>query len=123
MRGLGPTAGGDGVVERRLDTGADVAREERGRAVGDVGDLRECASRRRYACDRHDTVDELDVGGRGFEQVLDALSGRDPADVTLVAVSKTVPAERLVAAVAAGLTTLGENRVQEAEGKVGAVAS
>jgi len=48
--------------------------------------------------------------------------GRDPADITLVAVSKTVPAERLVAAVAAGLTTLGENRVQEAEAKVDAVA-
>lgn len=48
--------------------------------------------------------------------------GRDPAEVTLVAVSKTVPVERLVAAVAAGLTTLGENRVQEAEAKIGAVA-
>jgi pyridoxal phosphate enzyme (YggS family) len=47
--------------------------------------------------------------------------GRDPADVTLVAVSKTVPSERLVAAVAAGLTTLGENRVQEAEAKAGTV--
>ena len=42
-------------------------------------------------------------------------------DVTLVAVSKTVPAERVRAAVAAGLTTLGENRVQEAEAKVGEV--
>jgi pyridoxal phosphate enzyme (YggS family) len=42
--------------------------------------------------------------------------------VTLVAVSKTVPADRLVAAVEAGLTTLGENRVQEAEPKVAAVA-
>ncbi len=42
--------------------------------------------------------------------------------MTLVAVSKTVPPERLVAAVAAGLTTLGENRVQEAEAKAGAVA-
>ena len=31
--------------------------------------------------------------------------------------SKTVPAERLRAAVAAGLTTLGENRVQELAGK------
>ena len=51
-----------------------------------------------------------------------ARAGRDPADVTLVAVSKTVPAERLVAAVAAGLTTLGENRVQEAEAKADAVA-
>jgi hypothetical protein len=46
-----------------------------------------------------------------------ARAGRDPAEVTLVAVSKTVPAERLVAAVAAGLDTLGENRVQEAAAK------
>ena len=44
-------------------------------------------------------------------------AGRDPSDVTLVAVSKTVPAQRLEAAVAAGLTLLGENRVQEAESK------
>ena len=42
--------------------------------------------------------------------------------VTLVAVSKTVPVERIAAAVEAGLTTLGENRVQEAESKVGAIA-
>ena len=34
-----------------------------------------------------------------------------------MAVSKTVPAERLRAAVAAGLTVLGENRVQEGEAK------
>src|SRR4051794_23973070 len=46
---------------------------------------------------------------------------REPTGVRLVAVSKTVPAERLVDAVAAGLTTLGENRVQEAEAKVHAV--
>ncbi len=51
-----------------------------------------------------------------------ARAGRDPGSVTLVAVSKTVPAERLVAAVAAGLTTLGENRVQEAQAKADAVA-
>jgi pyridoxal phosphate enzyme (YggS family) len=44
--------------------------------------------------------------------------GRDPAGVTLVAVSKTVPAERVRAGVAAGLTVLGENRVQEAAGKI-----
>ena len=48
--------------------------------------------------------------------------GRDPASVTLVAVSKTVDAERLRAAVAAGLTTLGENRVQEAAAKVALVS-
>jgi pyridoxal phosphate enzyme (YggS family) len=50
-----------------------------------------------------------------------ARAGRDPAGVTLVAVSKTVPAERVRAAVAAGLTTLGENRVQEGEDKAPAV--
>ena len=50
-----------------------------------------------------------------------ARSGRDPAGVTLVAVSKTVDAVRLRAALAAGLTTLGENRVQEAEEKIPAV--
>ena len=50
-----------------------------------------------------------------------ARRGRDPADVRLVAVSKTVPAERLRAAVAVGLTILGENRVQEALAKVDAV--
>lgn len=48
-------------------------------------------------------------------------AGRQPDDVTLVAVSKTVDVPRLRAAVAAGLTTLGENRVQEAERKVAAV--
>ncbi len=46
-----------------------------------------------------------------------ARAGRSPADVTLVAVSKTVPADRLAAAVAAGLTLLGENRVQEIAAK------
>jgi pyridoxal phosphate enzyme (YggS family) len=46
-----------------------------------------------------------------------ARADRDLAAVTLLPVSKTVPAERLRAAVEAGLTLLGENRVQEAEAK------
>ncbi len=45
-------------------------------------------------------------------------AGRDPGSVRLVAVSKTVAVDRIRAAVAAGLTVLGENRVQEAETKV-----
>jgi hypothetical protein len=45
-------------------------------------------------------------------------AGRDPASVTLVAVSKTVGPERLRAAVAAGHEVLGENRVQEAAAKI-----
>ena len=48
-------------------------------------------------------------------------ASRPPSEVALVAVSKTVPVERVRAGVAAGLTTLGENRVQEAEGKIGDV--
>lgn len=48
-------------------------------------------------------------------------SGRDPSSVTLVAVTKTVDTVRVRAAVTAGLTTLGENRVQEAAGKAPAI--
>ncbi len=40
-------------------------------------------------------------------------AGRDPAEVTLVAISKTHPAAAVVAAFDAGLTNFGENRVQE----------
>ncbi len=47
-----------------------------------------------------------------------ARAGRDPATVILVAVSKTVPPDRVRAAVAAGLDLLGENRVQEAMAKI-----
>jgi pyridoxal phosphate enzyme (YggS family) len=47
-----------------------------------------------------------------------ARAGREPAAVTLVAVSKTVPAEAVRDAVTAGITVLGENRVQEAAAKI-----
>ncbi|WP_217125872.1 YggS family pyridoxal phosphate-dependent enzyme [Hydrogenophilus thiooxidans] len=43
--------------------------------------------------------------------------GRDPATVTLVAVSKTQPAAAIRAAFAAGLRVFGENYVQEAVAK------
>lgn len=39
--------------------------------------------------------------------------GRRPEDVTLMAVTKTVPAELVNVAVAEGITLLGENRAQE----------
>ena len=45
-------------------------------------------------------------------------AGRDPGEVTLVAVSKTHPAALVRGAAAAGLTDFGENRVQEAEAKI-----
>ncbi|WP_338665201.1 YggS family pyridoxal phosphate-dependent enzyme [Pararoseomonas sp. SCSIO 73927] len=44
-------------------------------------------------------------------------AGRDPAAVTLVAVSKTHPAEAVRAALEAGQAVFGENRVQEAAAK------
>ncbi len=44
-------------------------------------------------------------------------AGRQPGDITLVAVSKTKPAEAVRAALAAGQRTFGENRVQEAATK------
>ena len=44
-------------------------------------------------------------------------AGRDPAAVTLVAVSKTHGAERVRELLDAGQRVFGENRVQEAEGK------
>ncbi len=44
-------------------------------------------------------------------------AGRDPEDVTLVAVSKLQPAERIDAVLEEGQRVFGENRVQEAEGR------
>jgi PLP dependent protein len=44
-------------------------------------------------------------------------AGRDPATVTLVAISKTFPATAIADVIAAGQTVFGENRVQEAKAK------
>jgi pyridoxal phosphate enzyme (YggS family) len=46
-----------------------------------------------------------------------AEAGRDPADVALVAVSKTFGAEAIAPVIAAGQRAFGENRVQEAKAK------
>jgi len=48
-------------------------------------------------------------------------AGRAPAEVLLVGVTKTHPAEMITAALAAGLHDFGENRVQEAEPKIAAL--
>jgi pyridoxal phosphate enzyme (YggS family) len=48
-------------------------------------------------------------------------ANRDPASVTLVAVSKTHPEAAVRAALAAGQTVFGENRVQEAQQKFSAL--
>jgi pyridoxal phosphate enzyme (YggS family) len=47
--------------------------------------------------------------------------GHDPARLRIVAVTKTHPIALVRAAWAAGMTTLGESRVQEAEPKIAAV--
>ncbi|HTA23520.1 MAG TPA: YggS family pyridoxal phosphate-dependent enzyme [Terriglobales bacterium] len=58
-----------------------------------------------------------------LEQVAAAArrSGRGLADVSLMAVTKTQPSERIREAYAAGLRLFGENRVQEFAGKGGAL--
>jgi PLP dependent protein len=71
----------------------------------------------------------VDAFAHARRGVLDAIAaacdraGRDPATVRLVAVSKTVPAERVRAAIDAGQVAFGENRVQEAEAKIPAVGA
>jgi pyridoxal phosphate enzyme (YggS family) len=50
-------------------------------------------------------------------------SGRDPASVRLVAVSKTYPAESVAAAAATGQRVFGESRVQESRDKIPACPS
>lgn len=57
---------------------------------------------------------------RVHERMAEAASraNRQPGDVKLVAVSKTHPVEIIREAIAAGVTDLGENRVQEAEAKI-----
>lgn len=51
-----------------------------------------------------------------------AAAGRDPSEVALLAVTKTVPASDVALLIDLGLTAFGENRVQEAGSKVDAVA-
>lgn len=50
-----------------------------------------------------------------------ARAGRNPAEVTLIAVSKTHPAEVVLEAASFGLQHFGENRVEEAELKIPSV--
>ena len=50
-------------------------------------------------------------------------AGRDVGDVLLLGVTKTVLPEAVDAAVAAGLTTFGENKIQEAKAKIPEVSN
>ena len=47
--------------------------------------------------------------------------GRSPSEIRLIGVSKTHPAAVLRDAIEAGISALGENKVQEAEGKILAI--
>ncbi|MGH3209860.1 MAG: YggS family pyridoxal phosphate enzyme [Trebonia sp.] len=52
-----------------------------------------------------------------------AAAGRDPAEITLIAVTKTYPAVDVLALAGLGLTNFGENRDQEAAPKAAEVAA
>ena len=68
------------------------------------------------------TADELRLRVLGVSSRIEAAtnrSGRTRDAVKLICVSKTHPAEVVRAAIEAGVTDLGENRVQEAEPKIG----
>ena len=60
------------------------------------------------------TADRLAQARRKIDRAC-RMAGRDPATVTLTAVSKTQPDDRIDAALAAGQRVFGENRVQEAQ--------
>jgi len=68
-------------------------------------------------------MDNQDLS-KNFEKVKERIfqaavrCGRDPGSVRLVTVSKTMPVEIVRAAVAAGVTILGENYIQEARSKI-----
>ena len=49
-------------------------------------------------------------------------AGRDPSSITIVAVTKTHPASVVKEALEAGVTDVGENRVQEFLGKAGEIS-
>jgi PLP dependent protein len=71
-------------------------------------------------------MDELSVNiARVREQIAAAAAraGRRADDVLLLAVTKTVPPERVDAALSAGLTAFGESKVQEARAKIPLVSS
>ncbi|MCK4802871.1 YggS family pyridoxal phosphate-dependent enzyme, partial [bacterium] len=56
-------------------------------------------------------------------RVKSELVGRDPQEITLVAVTKTVEADRVEEAIAAGVNIIGESRVREAKEKYRKVES
>jgi PLP dependent protein len=71
-------------------------------------------------------VTDIAVRWRAVREHIDATAravGRDPADVTIIAVSKLQPASAVIAAVAAGVTDVAENYAQELVAKQDEVAA
>jgi hypothetical protein len=66
-----------------------------------------------------DTLNSADALARVRDEIAKACASasRDPAAVTLIAVSKTFPVEAIEPVIAAGQRVFGENRVQEAKAK------
>jgi len=64
--------------------------------------------------------DNIDQIRQRMDQAARA-AGRDPNDIKLVAVTKTQSIEAIEAAIQAGITDIGENRVQEAKPKIEAL--
>ena len=65
--------------------------------------------------------ESLEANLRGVRQAIATSAeraGRDPGEVVLVAVTKTLPVERIREAIGLGLRQFGENRVQEALPKI-----
>lgn len=95
-----PAAAGDAPAPRGPDDGPD--REAGAARVAELAERLAAVRRRRDDACR--------------------AAGRDPAEVSLLAVTKTVPAADVAALLDLGLTAFAENRAQEAAAKVEAVA-
>jgi PLP dependent protein len=63
---------------------------------------------------RRAILERMDLAARG---ALIPAGGRDPAQITLVAVSKQQPQEKIAAMLDTGQRVFGENRVQEAQAR------
>ena len=62
-------------------------------------------------------ADSIKIVQEKIEKACDK-AGRDPGEVTLIAVTKTVEIERIETAIRHGLKHFGENYMQEAQGKI-----
>ncbi len=64
--------------------------------------------------------ERVEAVGKRIERAAES-AGRAPHDITLVAVTKSVPVDRICEAIELGISHFGENRVQEAERKIAAL--